>query len=96
MDASHVASWNYNVVDFFRKYHKNINLLHLSDASVRKQHLPFGKGKLPFKELFKEIKKSKYKGTVIFEIFNFPKGTPQEEIQKDINKSITMFRKIVL
>lgn len=58
LDTSHIAAWNYDIVEFFKKYHKHINLIHLSDMTSSKQHLPFGKGVLPLKKLFKEIKKS--------------------------------------
>lgn len=96
LDTSHIAAWNYNIVDFLKKYHPYINLIHVSDMTFHKQHLPFGKGMLPLKEFFEEIKAISYKGTIIFEISNFPRETTKENLLKELKKNITIFKEIAL
>lgn len=95
LDTSHVAAWNYDIVKFFKKYHAYINLMHLSDMTFNKQHLPFGKGILPLREFFEEKKVATYK-IIIFEISNFPKGSSKEDMLKELKSSINMFKKIAL
>jgi sugar phosphate isomerase/epimerase len=92
VDTSHIAAWKTNIVDFFTKNHKFINLFHLSDMTPHNHHVAFGKGTLPLKELFKEIKKVHYKGIIIFEIFSFPKHSSKVEILAEIKDSMTMFK----
>ena len=94
LDTSHIAGWNYDIVKFFKKYHVYINLLHISDMTPDKQHLPFGKGILPLKELFKEIKTVSYNGLVIFEISNFPKGTSKESLVEELKNNLKIFKRI--
>lgn len=95
LDTSHIAAWDYNIVSFFKKYYKQINLIHLSDMTLQKQHLPFGKGKLPLKTFFEEIKKVSYKGVITFEISNFSNTTtPKEEIN-ELKNNLSMFKAII-
>ncbi|MBP9718991.1 MAG: sugar phosphate isomerase/epimerase [Candidatus Levybacteria bacterium] len=96
VDVSHIASWKENIVDFFQKNAANISLFHLSDMTHRNHHQPFGKGNLPLKELFKEMKRMKYKGMIVFEIFHFPKHNNKQEILADIKKSLSMFKKYAI
>lgn len=93
LDTSHIAAWNYDIVTFFERYHKYINLLHASDMTPTKQHLSFGRGDLPLIKLFKKMKNLSYKGTVIFEISNFPKGTSKENVVEELKQSISMLKK---
>ncbi len=96
IDTSHIAAWKTNIVDFFKKNHQFINLFHLSDMLPKNHHLPFGKGDLPLKELFREMKKMRYKGMIVFEIFNFPQAKNKQEILEDIKESLHMFKNYAL
>lgn len=96
VDTSHIASWKTNIVDFFKQNHQFINLFHLSDLKHKNHHLPFGKGDLPLKKLFEEMKKVHFKGTIVFEIFNFPKNLSESEILAEIKDSLHMFKKHAL
>lgn len=91
-DTSHIAHWKHDVITFFKKYHKHIKLIHLSDYAGTTQHLPLGEGELPLKELFQEIKKVKYNHEITFEIKSFPNQATKEEKIKAIQKSIIMAR----
>ncbi len=95
-DTAHVAHCNYDIVEFFQKYHKYIQLIHLSDSIGSIQHLPLGKGKLPIKKLLQTIKKTGYNKMITFEICNFPKNTTTEEKMEDIKDSLKMLKTYAL
>lgn len=92
-DTSHIAHWRYDIVTFFKKYHKHIKLIHLSDYVGDAQHLPFRDGDLPLKELFQELKRVKYKHEITLEIKNFPNSVTKEENVEAIRRSIIMVRR---
>lgn len=94
LDTSHIASWNYDIVEFFKKYRAHINLIHLSDMTSDKQHLPLGKGKLPLNKFFEEIKKHSYNSIIIFEVSNFSKNTPKEQMINELKNNIHMIKKV--
>lgn len=93
LDTCHIASWGYDIVQFINKYHSYINLIHLSDMTKTTQHLPLGKGKLPIEEFLKELKKVRYKGSVVFEVSRFASHSKQDA-QEEIQKNLNLFRKI--
>lgn len=93
LDTSHVADNSFNIVEFFKKYHKRIALIHMSDYRKKVQHLPLGEGELPFKELFKEIKRLSWKGQITFEIAKFPNAKTKTEKLSHIKKSLDFVRK---
>lgn len=93
LDTSHIAAWNYDIIDFFQTYHKYINVIHLSDMTDDKQHLPFGKGKLPLKKFFEVLKKKSYKGITTFEVSNFSKDTDREDQIRELKNSFEIFKK---
>lgn len=95
-DTSHIAHWKYDIVTFFKKYHKHIKLIHLSDSIGIKQHLPLGKGNLPIKELLQEIKKVNYKHQITFEMNNFPKDLTREEKIEALQKSLMLVKQHAL
>ena len=95
-DTAHVAHCNYNIVSFFKKYHKYIKLIHLSDSIGRVQHLPLGKGNLPIKALLLEIKKKSYNGVLTFEICNFPASPTRKDKIKEIGKSFEMVKQYAI
>lgn len=95
-DTSHVANLNYDIVTFFRKYHKYIKLIHLSDCNKNIQHLPLGKGNLPIKDLLKEIKRFGYDQQITFEINHFPKGITTEEKIETIRKNFKMVKQYAI
>lgn len=91
LDTAHIASWNCNIITFFKKYQSNINLIHLSDMTPDRQHLPLGKGNLPLHDFFKELKSASFKGNVIFEISNFPRNSSNEYVLNELKRSLRMF-----
>lgn len=93
LDTSHIAAWNYNIVDFFRENHQYINLIHLSDMTSNRQHLPLGKGTLPLEEFLHEVKNVYYKGIIIFEISNFPKKISNDNLLQEVKNSLSLFKK---
>lgn len=93
LDISHISSADCDIIAFFIKYFPHINLIHLSDFNGKTQHLPFGYGKLPLADFFKILKKYKYKGRIIFEIYNYPKGSSIAQRNKDLKKSLNLFKK---
>lgn len=95
-DTSHIAHCNYDIVTFFKKYHKHIKLIHLSDCTGDVQHLPLGEGSLPIRNLLQEIKKRKYNEQITFEINHFPKKVTREEKIEAIRKSLNMVKKYAL
>ncbi len=90
-DTSHIADQGYDIVKFYRKYYKIVKLIHLSDFKGNVQHLPLGKGDLPLKALFSEMKKTGYKETVSFEIYEFPRNTSTAAKQAAIKESLRFF-----
>src|SRR3989344_726760 len=93
IDTCHISAWNYDIVEFFRKYHAHINLIHLSDMTSDRQHLPLGKGNLPIIKFLKELKRASYKGIVVFEISRFA-NAPKEQVKKEVKNSLDIFRKV--
>lgn len=91
-DTAHISHCNYDIVMFFRKYNKHIQLIHLSDSIGDVQHLSLGKGNLPIKELLKEIKKSSFNNLLAFEICSFQKGVTTEEKIDEIRNSFKMVK----
>lgn len=92
-DTSHIASFNYDVVEFYKKYHKYIQMIHLSDFKNGVEHMPLGVGALPLKNLLVELKKTHYSGVISFEIFKFPKGTSTTDKKLLLQKSIQLVKK---
>lgn len=95
-DTAHIAHCNYDIVLFFKKYHKQIKLIHLSDSIGSMQHLPLGKGNLPIKNLLKEIKRVSYNQLLTFEIDKFPKEITLKEKTETIRKSFDLVKKYAL
>lgn len=95
-DTVHVAHCNYDIVAFFRKYSKHINLIHLSDSIGSIQHLSLGKGNLPIKDLLREIKKSSFNNFIAFEICHFPKGITVKEKTEEIRNSFNMVKQYAI
>lgn len=94
-DTCHIASNNHDILDFFRKYKRNIRLIHLSDFDGSKQHLPLGDGKLPLRNLLREIKKFPYAKLIVFEINNFLEETTKEDKLKKIKASFEFVDKLI-
>lgn len=95
IDTCHIAAWNYDIVDFFTKYHSHINLVHLSDMSANTQHLPLGKGILPISRFLKELKKFEYNGTVVFEISRFG-NLNKERAKLEVKESLEIFKELLV
>lgn len=95
-DTAHVAHCGTDIVDFFRKYHAHIKLIHLSDAIGSIQHLPLGKGNLPIVALLKEIKKLHYDESITFEICNYDKKATMKQKLAAITESFAMVQQYAL
>jgi sugar phosphate isomerase/epimerase len=77
-DTTHLGQVNGDMLQFYEDNKKRINNIHLSDYKKHfinryllmtgYTHLPFGKGRLPIKELLSRLKKDKYKGLITLEI----------------------------
>lgn len=94
-DTSHIADQGHDIVQFYRSYHKTIHLIHLSDYKTNAQHLPLGEGTLPLEALFKEMKRTRYRGTVSFEIYTFPNKTSIEEKLSMLKQNLKFFKKYI-
>ena len=94
-DLSHIATFNYNINNFYDKYNKYIQLIHVSDFDGYTQHLALGKGKLPLQKLFSNLKQTSYKGKIIFEIYKFSKNISERQRLKEIKESLNFFRETV-
>jgi len=92
-DTSHIADNGYDIVTFFKKYHKNISMIHLSDFHNGKEHLPLGLGSLPIKKLLQEIKNTSWNKLIVFEIKRFPGARNKKEKLEHLQKSLDMVRK---
>ncbi len=89
LDVCHIASVNYDIVKFFSDNHTLIRLIHLSDYQNGVQHLPIREGNLPIKELLAEIKRTRWNGTITFEIFKFLNQQSKKEKFLALEKSLT-------
>jgi sugar phosphate isomerase/epimerase len=54
-------------LDFFRKYHRRIRGIHVSNFNGR-CHSPLNEGVIDFKEFFALLKEYNYEGTVTLEL----------------------------
>ena len=94
VDVSHLATFNTDIVSFFKKYHKQIALIHLSDFKDKKQHLPLFTGDLPLREFLTTLKQVKWNGIIAFEIFKFGKKNKMEKF-KILENNLKEVRKIL-
>lgn len=92
-DTSHIASFNYNIVEFYKKYHTHIKMIHLSDFKNGVEHLPLGDGALPLTDLLSKMKKTGYSGFISFEIFKSSSHATKEEKKLSLKKSLEMVNK---
>jgi sugar phosphate isomerase/epimerase len=70
LDVGHMNLYNRNPLDYIERFHKRIRHVHLHDNDGTKdQHLPLGAGKIPLKEVVKELKQH-YDGTITIEVFS--------------------------
>lgn len=91
-DTSHIASVGGDIIDFYKKYHLYISVIHLSDFKDGIEHLPLGQGSLPIDRLFQEIKKTKLNYKIILEINTFPYAMNKKNKQEDIKRSIELVK----
>jgi len=93
VDTSHIADNGGDILQFFKKYHKYIHLIHLSDYHNGVEHLPLGMGSLPVKELLLEMKRKSWNGIIVFEIKRFPGAKNKKDKIAYLKKSLDMVRK---
>lgn len=93
MDTSHIADNGGDVLQFFKKYHKHIHLIHLSDYHNGTEHLPLGMGSLPIKELLQEMKRKSWKRIIVFEIKSFPGAKNKYDKIAQLRESLEIVRR---
>lgn len=71
-DCNHAVRVGLDPLDFYAMVSKFTRVIHISDArsDLSVQHGPIGAGEIDFKNLFKLIKSSKFKGLVVLELSN--------------------------
>lgn len=87
-DTSHIASVGGNIVDFYKRYHQHIRVIHLSDFQNGVQHLPLGQGSLPLERLCEEMKRTNYAHNIVFELDSFPSARSKQDKVQDIKRSV--------
>lgn len=90
-DTSHIASVGGDIVDFYKKYHSHIKMLHVSDFKDGIEHLPLGKGSLPLRKLFEEMRKTKHDHYIVFEI-GFSRRKSTKERIKELTESVSFMK----
>jgi len=88
LDTSHCISKGINPVDFFEKYKKTINNIHVSNYRNWQAHYPLNDGIINFKDFFHVIQENDYNGYITLEI------DPVEE--KEIERNINYIRKCLI
>jgi sugar phosphate isomerase/epimerase len=83
LDIGHFAAAGYDPVEFIRKNHENVVLLHLKDRKKNDgPNTPWGEADTPIKEVLLLLKKEKYPIPGLVEYEYDGKGTSQEEVKK--------------
>jgi sugar phosphate isomerase/epimerase len=76
-DFSHASLSGMNVMEFFKKYHSKVRIIHLTDGKVRTntqgdsiadEHLLPGQGDMPIREVYELLNEQNWKGETVLEI----------------------------
>lgn len=94
LDTSHLATSDIPSLKSFAIIQSLIKNVHLSDYSLKKQHLGLGSGKLNTGKLLEALEKNNYKGLVTLELS--PKIFSQKKkYYADIKQSLKLVRKLL-
>ena len=83
LDIGHFTAANYDAVDYIRKNHGNIVLLHLKDRKKNQgPNVPWGEGDTPIKQVLLLLKQKQYPIPAFIEYEYKGSGTSQQEVAK--------------
>lgn len=83
LDIGHFTAANYDAVDYIRKNHGNIVLLHLKDRKKNQgPNVPWGEGDTPIKQVLLLLKQKRYPIPAFIEYEYKGSGTSQQEVAK--------------
>ena len=83
LDIGHFTAANFDAVDYIRKNHQHIVLLHLKDRKKNEgPNVPWGEGDTPIKQVLALLKETKYPIPAFIEYEYKGTGTSQEEVLK--------------
>lgn len=83
LDIGHFTAANYDAVDYIRKNHGNIVLLHLKDRRKNQgPNVPWGEGDTPIKQVLLLLKQKRYPIPAFIEYEYKGSGTSQQEVAK--------------
>lgn len=80
-DTSHLDE-PANCVEEFDKVSEKVVIVHLSDVSEGKEHLPLGMGCVPYKKFFNHLKTKNFSGFVVIEYMEEFEGKLIEDAKK--------------
>jgi len=84
-DSGNSAALNFNIDEEFRYYGKYISNIHIKDRLVDGKTIRLGQGNVNFSKLFKNLKKIKYKKTLILQTARSKNNRHMDEIKINLN-----------
>lgn len=101
-DFSHASLSGMDVLDFFKKYHSKVRIIHLTDGKIRTkskgdsiadEHLLPGQGDMPIREVYELLNAQGWKGETVLEI-NTRKHRSLEAKFPALQQSIDYFNQV--
>ncbi len=84
-DAGNSAALNYNIDDEFKYYGKYISNIHIKDRVKNGKTIRLGQGNTNFSKLFKNLRKIRYKKTLILQTARSKNNQHMKEIKINLN-----------